>query len=177
LAVALGVAGLLILWGVKLLLNPRPEVIEKEVIVEKPVSINPNIYISPGQGFERLQALNENARTQIEKFESKTKTAGDTAQSVKTVYDYVLFKHIPFDRDGLQNIIIGMRFPESRAEKPSRQWCYVVKPTDTGVQNRLTLSIVENGVRNDQPITRDMAQTMATDLNNLENARDLCVFE
>ena len=57
LIVALGIAGLLLLWGAARLLNPKPEVITKEVVVEKPVSINQHL----SHNANRLVAKSEDA--------------------------------------------------------------------------------------------------------------------
>ena len=176
LIVALGIAGLLLLWGAARLLNPKPEVITKEVVVEKPVSINPNIYLTtPTGSSQNLKTLNEAAQAKKSKLEAGVASSPGSDRS--PVFNYVIFKNVPFGKYGLKEVTVGMRYPDNDAEDPQEQWCYITKEVGAGVDNRFSLALKRNQKRIDLPIDADTSQQLGVPVSALREAQALCAFE
>jgi hypothetical protein len=170
--VCLGIMGLLLFWGYSKVVNPRPEIIEKEVVVEKPVSFKPNIYITTNQADNaRIDETRAEAARRLGEISSGNKNTN----SKSTVYDFVIFKEIPFTQDGFKQVTVGMRYQDADAKLPARQWCYIERGRSNGTSIKVTLAVTENG-HTPEDITQDMATALTTSVGVLKSAQGSCLF-
>ena len=118
------------LWGLSFLKEPR--IVTETKIVEKPVSFEPNIYIT------NPSALDQTRNTAERRVRETASEVGISAE----VFDFVIFREIPFEENGFSNVIVGMRYANNEGRTPSSQWCYVEKDTSSVVAHteKITLA-------------------------------------
>ena len=178
LAVALGVMGLLLLWGLADVLKPEPKVIEKEVVVEKPVEYKPVIHVhTPETPQDMPQKMKEAASEKTKKMQNSAEAAEPQQDAIIPVYNYVIFKRLRFNKGDIEHIVVGMRYEDSNSEVPSTQWCYVERPLNDGTTRKLQLA-TKLGDEPDYVSVRDeVASEMGTDAPTLVEAQSLCLFQ
>jgi hypothetical protein len=183
LIVALGIAIFLTLWGYSLLTEkPEARIIEKEVVVERPVAYRPVINITPGAIADQLAITDarDAAASKIEKLQEpdplNSSDANIANQGKKTVFDFVIFKTITFARKNIDEVKIGMRYADSASEKPSRQWCYIDKQIEGFVARRIDLAHKQDDEIFITPVSDDDARTFGARISNIRQAQRLCKF-
>ncbi len=168
LALALGFGGWLVLLGIAELLDPKPEIIEKEVVVEKPVAFEPNIFVTQqGTDAAAVDATRDEARSVV------SEISGDENS---TTYNFVVFKEVPFTKEGFTKIMLGMQYLDSNAKLPSEQWCYIERPTGIKTRNSINLARMNGRKRTNTQITLEDANNMSTTRGALLEAQALCDF-
>jgi hypothetical protein len=173
LAISLGIMGWLLFLGISKLTNPQPEVIEKEVVVEKPVSFKPNIYINtPNPENVEVDKARDGARQRI----SEIPANEGLESSSKSVFNFVIFNQIPFSQDEFEEVIVGMRYEDSKVETPTQQWCYIERQRPNRTSQKATLAVWKQGVRENVNLSADMATSLSTNTEVLKTAQNLCVF-
>lgn len=173
LAICLGIAGWLLFLGISTLTNPQPEVIEKDVVVEKTVSFKPNIYVTTSEGGSfALDATRDAAKQVI----AKVLSEGAEQTSTSPVYDFVIFRDIPFVQDGFSHVNVGMRYDDTEATMPSSQWCYIERLQLNQTSQKITLALKTEGDQTNIPMTTDIATSLLTSLDVLKAAQKSCIF-
>lgn len=177
---AVGIAAFLIMWGYSLLSEkPEPKVIETEKIIERPVPFSPTIIVDGGSGGSQPQT--EIVKRAAEKAGNmnQASTATSSASDSRPVFNFSIFKSVPFDPGGLEHVVVGMRYPDNNADYPEYQWCYVERVWENGVAEVLDLA-VKNSVDGqviEIPLTSAKANQLATTVETLKQAREICVFQ
>lgn len=174
LSIGVGFGLLLLFWGLAKIVNPRPEIIERPVIIEKPISFQPQIILPSGENTE-IKNLRESAAARTRTLTEDADRKGDN-KSVSPVFNYVIFVDIPFVRDGFKVVVMGMRYPNSEATEPSKQWCYIERSQGDGTVRTASLSKKEGSSKIDDPITRQTAIALNTTVDALQEAQTRCVF-
>ena len=168
LAVALGIGGWLILKGVAALFMPEPQIIEKEVVVEKPIAFEPNIYVSQQQpNSTAIDSVRDKARSVASRI---------TNSENEPTVNFVIFKEIPFSKEGLSGVTIGMRYKDSNENLPSRQWCYTERFNSENTKVTISLAKVEDGDRTNVIFTQSDADKVFTSTKTLLEAQQVCSF-
>jgi hypothetical protein len=164
--VAGGFAGLLILWGLSFLNDPR--IVTETKIIEKPVSFEPNIYITNPNQLDRTRS---NAEQRVSELATSTGSSPD-------LFDYVIFEEIKLQRGGLESIQIGMRYANSNDQIPSSQWCYVSKNTSSLLAHneQVTLAVRDAKETSMTEITDEHALRLGVSTAILREAQKLCRF-
>ena len=171
LAVGLGFATWLILLGIAVLTDPEPEVIVQEVVVEKPVAFEPNIYITErGTDVVAVDVKRGEAQSVV------TSIQGREPGSGKITYNYVIFKETPFTEDGFERVMIGMEYENSDSDLPSEQWCYIERVVGNATSKQVSLSSKAGRNRIDNPVTSEMASELSTSVETLQAAQTQCRF-
>ena len=169
---ALGGTAVLVMLAYYLFVKPNTLVITETKIVEKPVSYKPTIIV----GRDALRSETEIKKTKAAA-EGRIEELAIEPQTGASVFNYVIFREIPFSEDGFSQITIGMRYASEAEDAPSEQWCYLMK--DYGVADlglRIDLASKRNDNRTDHTITRTQAQELGTTLPLLLRARSQCQF-
>ena len=180
--VAAGVAGFLGAWGYSLLIKkPEPKIITTEKIIERPIRIEPNIYISGTEtGGQNLNEARQNAAERVSQLSGNAKPLSLTPEREETppVYNFTIFKTVPYDRDGIDAIYVGMRYSDNNSKSPVEQWCYVLvtQPDDTERHLNLARKSEKNGLQN-STLKYSQATSLQTSLLTLHSAQSLCPFE
>ena len=166
-AVAGGAAGLLLMVGYSFLLEPKIRVVTETKVVEKPVSYQPTIIVG-------RKTPERDARQAAE---SRIDQIADSTQASRSVFNYVIFRTIPFGEGGLEEVVVGMRYDRSEDETPSSQWCYVEKGHAVGgVGTKVSLAVKTGASRIDGEITNAHARELGTTRFILERAQRSCEF-
>ena len=168
LAIGLGFGAWLILLGLAELFDPKPEIIEKEVVVERPVAFEPNIFIT--------QQGNDAAAVDATRDEARSVVSNISAVKGSTTYNFVIFKEVPFSKDGFSGITIGMKYNNSEEKLPSEQWCYIERSTGQNTRNTIHLSRMDGRKRSDDVISQEDAAKMSSTTGTLLEAQALCNF-
>jgi hypothetical protein len=179
-ALALSFGAFLILWGLSLLaVPPQPRIIEIDRVIERavpiivggqPASPDATVASARNRAADIAGGLDAASGNQIEGFTTEPSTA-------ESLVNFVIFRHISFAKDGFDVVRVGMQYANSSDSLPSHQWCYVARPDADGVATRITLAIVEAGVRTDTELTERMASTAGTTAAVLKQAQGKCLFE
>lgn len=178
--IAAGIAAFLAMWGYSLLTEkPEPKVIEVERIVERPTPFSPTIVVQGGvpgaaQGVDKAIVQSATEKTQT------MQQAVDTSQpeGVRPVFNFTIFKSIPFDPGGLGAVTVGMRYPDSSADEPEYQWCYVERAWENRVGEFVELAIkAPDGLVQRMNLTEAKANRLATTVETLRQAQGLCIFQ
>jgi len=174
--VAIGIAVFLMLWGYSLLSSPR--IIETEVIVEKQVPFQPNIYVTIAQPrtLDTVEQTNIAAQERIGDLQS-SQTSETEKSSPVAVFDYVIFKTIPFEEIGLKEINVGIRYANSTDKTPTKQWCYVERPNPNGTMLTVFIADKEGDLLVTRDISKSAAREFGVSLELLERAQGMCAFE
>lgn len=177
---AVGVAALLVLWGISLLkAKPKPEVIEKQVVVEKPVTLQPNIYVNTETGDQaEMRRLVESGEKRIETYkrEDEVRSPNSSGIGVPT-YSHVIFREFAFGREGMGEVIIGIARERADQSQPSSQWCYVEKPQFGGASKKFSLARKQGASVSNTPINVRVAREVGVSQNTLQAAQRLCRFD
>lgn len=171
LLIAAGIVTFLVLWGYSLLKEkPEPKIITTETIIERPIKLEPNIYVSTTGSPTPAEKTREAASDRVSSL--------SPSSGANPVYNFTIFKEIPFNKDGMQNVVVGMKYDDSEAVTPSHQWCYVMSPNIDGTDTRISLA-TKNGVFGtiEKSITHAQANKADTSVAILESAQRLCAFE
>lgn len=167
---ALGLSVLLVLWGMSFLKEPK--VVTETKIVEKPVAFKPIIHnnITNPSAFDATRSA---AEKNIDELASGTGLPA-------AVFNYTIFRTIPFEKDGLQGVIVGMNFEKAGDHLPSYQYCYVVRSTSQifGHSERVDLA----GKRGDASVvnaklTSEHSRRLNVSLITLRSAQNRCEFK
>lgn len=164
--VALGVLSLLFMWGLSLLRDPK--IVTDTRIVEKPVSFQPNIYITDPSAVDAVRA-------------GAARRVGEAAEATGApaqIFNYVIFRDIPFGESGLGNVTVGMRYKRTEDRLPSRQWCYVERETTAldAHTEQIYLATKEGDQVSRASLTDEHARRMSAPLDTLRAAQGLCRF-
>lgn len=175
--VAMGVTAFLVLWGLSLLNEkPDPVVIEKEVVVEKPVAYQPHIYID-GEAFRPPQEVLKEAAKRVENHDHEAIGEGE---ETRTIYDYVIFKTIEFPDGtayGFEDVIVAIKFVDSNTQQPEHQECFVQKVTgDEPTAEKITLAIKQGDTQVDFDITEETTNNFGASVDVIHRAHSLCRF-
>lgn len=169
---ALGATAALTMLAYYLFVKPNTRIVTETEIVEKPVSYKPTIIID-GNALRReteIMRTKSAAEGRIEELVVEPQTG-------TSVFNYVIFREVPFVEDGFSQITVGMRYASDAEDTPSEQWCYMIKNygvADLGL--RIDLASKRNGNRIDHTITAAQAQELGTTLSLLLRARSQCQF-
>jgi hypothetical protein len=180
--VAAGVAGFLGAWGYSLLIKkPEPKIITTEKIIERPIRIEPNIYISGTEtGDQNLNEARQNAAERVIQLSENARPLSLTPEREETtpVYNFTIFKTVPYDRDGVDEIVVGMRYSDNNSKSPFEQWCYILVKQSDDIERHLNLAFKseKNGLRN-TTLKYSQATSLQTSLSTLHSAQSLCPFE
>ncbi len=187
LVLAVGIALALMMWaygsGKK---QPDPVIVEPRVIqapdvkvvIERDVFNNgqkPDAETDP-----RVKTAVTGAQQRISEIEPGGTLVIDSesvTQSGNSVIDFVIFKYAPFGRGLVDEVVVGMHYPDSLAEVPDRQWCYVTAPDEGGVEIQVNLAGRRLGQTFKNPITTEMAKRVSLSTDELLAAQRLCTFE
>lgn len=170
-----GVAAFFVLLGLSFLKErPEPRIV-KPIVVDKPITINiPEGLCGGGCPKEsEVDQKRRGAKKRIEQITSD-QTAGP---ATKSVVNFVIFKEIAFNRAGIKNVVVGMRYKDAQATKPSSQWCYVTKGDISVIAIQATLSDKTGGQRVDRTITAAAAREIRATVSDLKAAQRRCEFE
>ena len=159
---AFGVTAALIGLAYWLFAKPNMRVVTETKIVEKPVAYKPTIIV----GRDALTP----ARGRIEK-------PSVDPQVGASVFNYVIFREIPFPEDDFSRIMIGMRYASEAEDSPSEQWCYLEKDYGAArLRLKIDLASKRNNKHIDNKITWIQAQQLETTLPVLLRAQSQCQF-
>jgi hypothetical protein len=163
---ALGLMALLVLWGLSFLKEPR--VVTETKIVEKPVSFEPNIYIT------NPSVLDQTRNSAEQRVRESASEAGVSAE----VFDFVIFREFPFGENGFSDVVVGMRYANNEDRTPSSQWCYVERNTSDVVAHteKITLANKEGNQVVMTPINDQHARELGARLPTIRRAQNLCQF-
>ena len=157
----------LFLAGYSLLKEPKIKVVTETKVVEKPVAYRPTIIIGndlPESG------MRQEAKARIGEMVGSTSTS-------PSIFNYVIFREMPFNEDGFANVVVGMQYSEAEDRVPSSQWCYVEKDHGTiGIAWRFDLANKTGSVRQDSDFTDRHASDLGTTRSVLARAQAQCVF-
>ena len=169
---ALGGTAALVMLAYYLFVKPNTRVVTETKIVEKPVSYKPTIIV----GRDALAGETEITKTKTAA-EGRIEELAVELQAGASVFNYVIFRKIPFAEDGFSQITVGMRYASESEDIPSEQWCYLLKGYGAGdLKLWIDLASKRNGNRIDHPITGTQAQELGTTLPLLRRAQTLCQF-
>ena len=187
LTLATGIAVALMLWAfgsgrekpAPIIVEPRvvqaPDV--KVVIEREPLNSGQMTTLQPDP---RVATAIVGAQQRIAEI-APTGTVVIDSKSVQTitepVIDFVIFKNLPFGRGLIDEVVVGMHYPDSNAKIADRQWCYVSTPDENGVEIHVTLAVWRLGEELKTPITVDMARRANVSTDELRAAQRLCQFE
>lgn len=180
LSVAGGITAALIMWGYWLLKKkPDPKIITTEKIIERPIKIEPQIIVSGTGSTSQANDVRRRAEGQVTALSgSASESTGGKNPPITPVYNFTIFKEIPFNRDGIDEVIVGMAYDDSESKIPSSQWCYITIPNLDGTATRLNLASKSPAFgRKEQSLTYAQASEMGTTISILRSAQDLCAFE
>lgn len=108
--------------------------------------------------------------------QQKVDIVRSTAAPGASVFDYVIFKSVPFNIDGLVKVTIGMQYASSVDEKPSEQWCYVERGRFGASGAVVWLANYESGKRTNRDLRDADASALNTSLETLRRAQAACDF-
>jgi hypothetical protein len=166
----------LILFGLSLLKDkPEPQIV-RPVVVDRQVTIHlPEGMKNQSQG-PAIETRQEVTR-RIDEFKTRKIDAGAEQPQIKSVFNYVIFKEMIFNRAGIRNVVVGMEYKDPTNQKPSKQWCYVSKPNTNGTSTRVGLADKTDSTQIDRTLTLAKARDMRATLSDLKAAQRLCRFE
>ena len=176
---ASGAAAFLVLFGLSLFKEKpeprivRPVVIDRDVIVKLPEGLGA---VQQPRRTDVDQRLSEIMR-QIDEIKRGKTGDGTGAQPASPVLNFVIFKEIPFNRAGISNVVIGMRYKDTTSKIPSSQWCYVNKGNLSGTVTRVDLAKKDDKQPIKSTLTLSEAREMRTTLDILRSAQRHCTFE
>lgn len=172
---SIGLCAFLIMWGYSLIIEkPEPKIIEVERIIEKPIQLNPTVVVQTpaGTGSGSADVARSEAQRRIEAVQ------GDSASPANTVYNYVIFKDIPFTEGGFDTVTVGMQFSTSESVHPDYQWCYIAKGAGAlSVSKRVSLAEKGPSGSFNYPIDYSTAVEAGVALGILQRAQRKCSFE
>jgi len=169
---AFGGTAALIMLAYYLFVKPNTRVVTETKIVEKPVSYKPTIIV----GSDALSGETEISKTKAAA-EGRIEELTMDPQSGASLFNYVIFREIPFSEDGFSQITIGMHYASEAEDSPSKQWCYMMRDygsADLGL--RIDLASKRNDNRIDHTITETQARELGTTLQLLLRAQSRCQF-
>ena len=172
---AAGVAAFFVLWGLSLWRNETEIKIVEPVVVDRDVTIILDERLRARDG--RQEGAVEPIVRQAEKRIDALKAGGVIEPTAgRTVIDFVIFKNLDFNRDGLSTVVVGMKYKDASATEPSSQWCYVNKGNLSGNVTRVDLADKIGDQLNYRDITLSQAREARTTVLTLKAAQRLCVF-
>jgi len=180
LLVAVGITAALIFWGYWLLKKkPEAKVITTEKIIERPIKIEPKIYVTGVGAQSPANEVRSAAEGRVASLaQSSSASADGQISNVTPIYNFNIFKQVPFNRDGIDEVVIGMKYDDSESKAPSSQWCYILSLNLDGTATRMTLAHKTKSYgKTKQHLTFAQASKLGTKLSTLRSAQKLCVFE
>lgn len=173
--VASGVAAFFVLFGLSYLKErPEPRIVNSNVD-NKPITINLPECLCGGASPQesKLDQNIDDAVKRVEEIESKQPVEPAT----KPVINFVIFKKFAFNQASIKNVVVGMKYKDAEATKPSIQWCYVNKGNLSGTVIRVNLSDKTGDQRLDHKITPAEAREIRATVSDLKAAQRRCAFE
>ena len=88
------------------------------------------------------------------------------------------FDTIPFNRSGIEGVIVGKEYADNTKNLPTKQWCYVTKlmPGEDS-ERKLTLATKENGVVEEGNMTSKAERELKVPTGTLREARKKCRWQ
>jgi hypothetical protein len=172
--VGIGIAIALILWGLSL--HKDYKIVEKQIVVKEPVSFRPTIIVNAEDKNSRTQVVRQIAEGKTNRLSNEADDKSLDSED-KAVFNFTIFKQIPFKYGEIENVVVGMKYENSSSEKPEYQWCYVNKLNKDGTETKISLAFFSEAARNDSIVTANMATKMDLTIFELEQAQKLCSFE
>jgi hypothetical protein len=174
LALGLGVMALLVFWGISMLIErPEPQIIEKEIVVKEPISLQPNIYVNSDRQADLIARERSDAERRAKEIGGEV-SENDVPR--KIVVDYVLFRRTPFEAGGINKIVVGMKFKNAAANNPYHQWCYIENLQASGINKTIQLGVKAEDHVTMQELTDETAREFGANLDIINKAQKLCVF-
>ncbi len=173
--VASGVAAFFVLFGLSYLKErPEPRTVNSKV-GDKPITINLPECLCGGASPQESEVgqIRAGAEKRVEKIESDQPAGPAT----KPVVNFVIFKEFAFNRAGIKNVVVGMKYKDAEATKPSIQWCYVNKGNISGTVIQVNLSDKIGERRLDHTLTPREAREFRAAVSDLKAAQRRCAFE
>ena len=102
-----------------------------------------------------------------------------TSADNKTVVNFVIFKEVPFQQDGISVVHVGARYNSEADIRPVFQWCYVKTEMKQGSASSryIQLATLDNDRRKNAEIRAQDATEFGTSVNALRRAQQKCEFE
>ena len=113
-----GFAALLVLYGLSLLNEEKIRTVEKKIIIEKPNNEESSVQ----RQLKELEETDKKLSRLQEKPDLKNKNSVARADVTQT---HIIFKTVPSGIYGLQDVVTGHRYPNSKTKYPESQYCYV----------------------------------------------------
>lgn len=166
-ALACGGAAFVAMAGYSLLKEPRIKTVTETKVVEKPVAYQPTIIV---ESDSRERITQQEAGRRIDEI------ASDTGEQ-PSIFNYVIFRRVPFSADGFDTIHVGMRYTNAQDRVPSGQWCYVERyQRETGTRRTVQLATKDGDRRHDTVLGEKHARELGTTRAILLQAQSQCVF-
>ena len=172
--VGAGITAALVMWGISFLKDY--EIVEREIVVKEPAAFKPTIIVNiPGLGSESQEMRNA-AENKIKEIKDKL-PQGEQETNAEVVLNYNLFKEISFNVAGIEEVVVGMKFEDSNAKKPSHQWCYIMARNADGTKTWVDLANKVDSETFMMPMSEGVTAKIGLSQSDFERAQGLCSFE
>jgi len=131
-----GFAALLVLYGLSLLNEEKIRTVEKKIIIEK----SNNEESSIQRQLKELEETDKKSSRLQEKPDLKNKQSKDWTDVSTT---FTIFKNVPSRISGLQDVVTGHRYLNSKAKYPESQYCYVQIKSSGSTRESMDLGVKE----------------------------------
>jgi hypothetical protein len=172
--VAAGIAAALVMWGISFLKDY--EIVEKQIVVKEPANFKPTIIVNTPATVSEAQRTRNVATSRTRELQETSPSITDEP-GVKPVFNFTIFKSMPFNIGEIDDVVVGMTYEDSNSAKPSHQWCYITAPNKDGTHTRVNLAIKEATEIRKAPLPSNVAAKLGISEFELERAQGLCSFE